>query len=93
MAKDNHKQGIADFWTPAHILVGVIARYYGLSWQATLTLAGVFEVVENLGAQTKTAKSITELSAPENMTNAVADVGFNMTGWAITDQIMKRWGA
>lgn len=93
MAKDNHKTGLVDFWTPSHVLVGVLARYFGLSWQATLTIAGVFEVAENAFARTNTAKSITELSAPENMTNAVADIGFNMTGWYVTDKIMRRWGA
>ena len=91
--KDNHKQGIVDFWTPAHITVGMVARYYGLSAKHTFVAACLFEVVENVFAVTPAAHAITELSGPETLTNAVGDVGFNMTGWLITDRLMKRWGA
>lgn len=80
---------IVDQYSLLHFAVGVIAYFWGMSWQVLLFLHVVFELVEN----TKTGMSFINTyitmwpggkPKADSLVNIVSDNVFSILGWFIS---------
>ena len=72
-----------DVWTAVHFASGVIAGKAGISYEATIIYAIVWEIVENWNRPHGTIP----LMNPESNENAVVDVLAMLAGRAMCDVI------
>lgn len=76
-------QSIVDAWTPSHVAIGYMLAKLEFSPSTVLAGSALFEVIENIFAETKTVQRIHPGAGRESPINIVADLGANMLGYYI----------